>query len=160
MDIERKATLYAPLRGIARLTPARSFDPLLGAWDDLALLRHVRRPDPAHRQADPKDYDDILQAFAQVRRAALLGRPGAGKTTTLRKLAADLAQRALGDPAAPLPLLVSLGDWTGAEPFEAFLADRLPEVSDAVRPLHRAGRLILHPANGFGGACEYRRKLG
>jgi predicted NACHT family NTPase len=73
----------------------------------------VRCLDPAHLQADTKDYDDILQAFAQARRAALLDRPGTGKTTTLRKLAADLAQRALGDPAAPLPLPVKPGRLDG-----------------------------------------------
>lgn len=42
-EIERQAALYAPLRGIGRIAPSTSADPLLGAWDDLALLRHVRR---------------------------------------------------------------------------------------------------------------------
>ncbi len=142
-DIDRKAALYAPLRGIARITPLGAADPMLGAWDDLALLRHVRRSGPAQAKAESRDFDDILDAFAKIRRAALLGRPGAGKTTTLRRLAADLAKRALADSAAPLPLLVSLGDWTGTEPFETFLANRLPGVGDAVVPLSRAARLIL-----------------
>lgn len=142
-EIERQAALYAPLRGIARLAPSRSADPLLGAWDDLALLRHVRRHPPAEQRSEPKPFDDILQAFSQLKRAALLGQPGAGKTTSLRKLAADLAGRALEDAAAPLPVLVRLGDWTGAEPFETFLSEPLGELGDTLIPLSRAGRAVL-----------------
>ncbi|MEJ2389456.1 MAG: SUMF1/EgtB/PvdO family nonheme iron enzyme, partial [Chromatiaceae bacterium] len=142
-EIERQAALYAPLRGIARIAPGKTLDPQLGAWDDLALLRHVRRNRQAEERSAAKPFPDILQAFSEVKRAALLGQPGAGKTTTLRKLAADLARRASDNPVLPLPLLVRLGDWTGAEAFETFLAHRLPEVGAALLPLSRAGRLIL-----------------
>ena len=142
-EIERQAALYAPLRGIARIAPSQAADPLLGAWDDLALLRHVRRDRRAEQQLEARPFGDILEAFSQVKRAALLGQPGAGKTTTLRKLAADLARRALDDAALPVPILVRLGDWTGAEPFETFLAHELPDLGDALLPLSEAGRLIL-----------------
>ncbi len=100
-DIEHKAALYAPLRGIARITAKA--DPLLEAWEDLAMLRHVRRNGSTRQQQEPRDYANILNAFPRIRRAALLGRPGAGKSTTLRRLAADLAERALSDPQPPLP---------------------------------------------------------
>jgi hypothetical protein len=109
----------------------------------LTLLRHVRRNRHTERRLEAKPFGDILQAFSEVKRAALLGQPGAGKTTTLRKLAADLARRALEDVDRPLPLLVRLGDWTGSEPFETFLAQRLPDVGGALLPLSRAGRLVL-----------------
>ena len=62
-DIARKAALYAPLRGIARIAPRRAADPMLGAWDDLALLRHVQRPGSARTQTDSRDFDDILATF-------------------------------------------------------------------------------------------------
>lgn len=143
-DIKHKAALYSPLRAVARIAPKRVADPLLGAWDDLAPLRHVRfSAPPRSMESQSQSFDDILNAFVRVKRAALLGRPGAGKTTTLRKLAADLATRALADRAAPLPLLVSLGDWTGEESFADFLAGGLPGIGDTLRQLSRAGRLIL-----------------
>lgn len=61
----------------------------------------------------------------------------------MRKLAADLAGHALNDPTAPLPLFVRLGDWTGAEPFETFLAKQLSDLGDALLPLSGAGRAVL-----------------
>lgn len=73
----------------------------------------------------------------------LLGRPGAGKTTTLLKLAGDRAEQALEQPAAPLPLLVSLGDWTGEENLDGFLLQSLPELGGTLAALATKGRLIL-----------------
>ena len=144
-DIQRKAMLYAPLSGIARIKARADGGPLRGAWDDLAPLRHLRRPSATQQLAESRDFDDILTAFGQVKRAALLGRPGAGKTTTLRKLAADLAQRAKDDAGAPLPLplLVSLGAWTGEEALPTFLANHLPEIGLAVNALSDAKRAVL-----------------
>jgi hypothetical protein len=138
-DIRRKADLYAPLCGIACLARKRAADPVLAAWEDLAPLRHVRRSRSAPQEPESRDFGDILSAFGQVKRAALLGRPGAGKT--LLKLATDLATRTLAEPDTPLPLLVRLGDWTGRESLDAFLANHLPGVGDAVVPLSRRGRL-------------------
>ena len=46
-EIERQAALYAPLRGIARVAPSKAADPLLGAWDDLALLPACAPPSPS-----------------------------------------------------------------------------------------------------------------
>ena len=142
-DIRRKAALYAPLRALARIKARADGGPLRDAWEDLAPLRHLRRLSTTPQPMASRDFGDILTAFGQVKRAALLGRPGAGKTTTLNKLAADLAQRAKSDVAAPLPLLVSLGDWTGEEPLPNFLADRLPEIGWALNALSGAKRAVL-----------------
>jgi hypothetical protein len=142
-DIQRKADLYAPLRGFARIKARADGGPLRSAWEDLAPLRHLRRSSAAPQPMESRDFGDILTAFGQVKRAALLGRPGAGKTTTLNKLAADLAQRAKSDAAAPLPLLVSLGDWIGKEPLPDFLVDHLSEIGWALNALSRAKRAVL-----------------
>jgi hypothetical protein len=133
-EIEAKARLYSPLYGIGQ---RNAWDGLRRPWrhdPDLALLRHSprRRADAPEQQ---RDYDDILAAFADVRRAALLGAPGAGKSTTLRKLALDLAVRAQKDQDAPLPILAPLGNWSGDEPLADFLANTVPEISFAGKRL-------------------------
>jgi formylglycine-generating enzyme required for sulfatase activity len=142
---ERKARLYSPLRGTARIRPNSSPQPsLLRPWQDdpdIALLRHRSRK--ATVEPVQRDYDDILSAFAGVPRAALLGAPGAGKSTTLRKLAVELGRRAQAEADAPLPLLAALGDWVGDEPLPAFLATAAPEIGWALDALGCAGRVVL-----------------
>ncbi|GAP93649.1 NACHT domain-containing protein [Leptolyngbya sp. NIES-2104] len=41
----------------------------------------------------------------------ILGKPGAGKTTTLLELAQALVKRAIDDPIAPMPFLLNLSSW-------------------------------------------------
>jgi DNA polymerase III delta prime subunit len=41
----------------------------------------------------------------------ILGEPGSGKTTTLLELTQTLVTQALGDPSAPMPVLVNLSSW-------------------------------------------------
>jgi hypothetical protein len=145
--IQRKAALYSPLSGVARVRPRAGVGPLRGAWDDLAALRHLQRPRRDAPPPESREFADILTAFGtgQVRRAALLGPPGAGKSTTLRKLAMDLIARAQANPDAPVPVLVSLGDWTEAEGLAAFLADprRVPHIGGTLMALSRHHRLVL-----------------
>jgi len=79
-----------------------------------------------------------------VRRAVLLGEPGAGKTTTLWKLARDALEAALADEAAPIPLLVSLGKWTETdEKLRPFLERQLGELGAHLGALLESGRAIL-----------------
>ncbi|MCP4379406.1 MAG: SUMF1/EgtB/PvdO family nonheme iron enzyme [bacterium] len=145
--IQRKAVLYSPLSGVARVRPRAGVGPLGGAWDDLAPLKHLQRQ--CHDEAAPesREFSDILTAFGpgQVRRAALLGKPGSGKSTTLRKLAMDLISRAKADADAPIPVLVSLGDWTEVQDLDAFLADsrRVPEIGETLTALACDHRLVL-----------------
>ncbi len=76
------------------------------------------------RAAAPRRYADVLDALRdlprrRVRRLAVLGEPGAGKSFSLERIACDCARRACADAAAPLPLLVRLGLWTReAEPLQ------------------------------------------
>jgi DNA polymerase III delta prime subunit len=41
----------------------------------------------------------------------ILGKPGAGKTTTLLELARALVRRAIDDPSEPIPFLLNLSSW-------------------------------------------------
>ncbi|MBM3728194.1 MAG: TIR domain-containing protein, partial [Acidobacteria bacterium] len=144
-EIEQKARLYSPLEGIAQVRPGPRADPLLEAWaddPDIAILSHVPRQGDGGG-GETQEYADALQAFDSVRRAVLLGEPGAGKSTTLRRRAAELARKALADPEACIPLFVPLGSWRSAEPLVRFIADQVPELGRAVEALMRAGRVAL-----------------
>jgi energy-coupling factor transporter ATP-binding protein EcfA2 len=143
-EIETKARLYSPLAGVARTRPnLTALDP----WKDEPgielLIKHQARTRDREEQQPGHDYDDILTAFKKVNRTALLGAPGSGKSTTLRKLALELAHQALADDRAPIPLLVSLGEWIGDEPLSEFLAVKAPEAGGVVEGLAKAGRLVL-----------------
>lgn len=79
--------------------------------------------------AEPVTYADVLDAYralpqrGTVRRLAVLGEPGAGKSFSLGRIACELARRARADAAQPVPVLVALGLWTDpAEPLDAFIA--------------------------------------
>ncbi|MBL8292898.1 MAG: hypothetical protein JNN08_13725, partial [Bryobacterales bacterium] len=95
-ELEDKARLYSPLQGIGERRK-HSKDSLLRPWKgdpDLALLRHRSVTCERAEKPELRDYDNILTAFGEVKRAALLGDPGSGKSTTLSKLAVELAARA------------------------------------------------------------------
>ncbi len=64
-------------------------------------------------------WDDIL---ANVRRYAIIGSPGSGKTTTLKYLAVSEAQQALEDPNLAIPVWIDLYKWkVGQSGFVDFL---------------------------------------
>ncbi|MBE2197393.1 MAG: SUMF1/EgtB/PvdO family nonheme iron enzyme [Anaerolinea sp.] len=89
-------------------------------------------------------FEDAVAELKAIRRAALLGDPGSGKTTTFYKLAADLIETALADPAAPIPLMVRLGLWTdAAELFAAFLRRSVEELGEGLEGRLAAGRAAL-----------------
>ena len=121
-DCASSASLYSPLRATAHLLPKaeRSAQPSLWAnTPAIALLTHQKRKDVA--DAAPRVYSDILDAYGVVTRAAVLGAPGAGKSTTLRRLADSLAEKAIHDAAAPIPFFVALRAWSTLEPLDVFI---------------------------------------
>ncbi|MCX7110024.1 MAG: TIR domain-containing protein [Proteobacteria bacterium] len=138
--------LYTPMAGVAKVNPKSQASIPLPSVVMRPEFRHLCRI-TAHADEPPKPpqtYDDILVAFGEVRRAALLGEPGAGKTTTLWKLARDAADQALADPAAPLPLLVRLGKWLEAkEPMQQFIERELGELGAYLEPLLKTRRAML-----------------
>jgi predicted NACHT family NTPase len=73
----------------------------------------------------------------------LLGEPGAGKTTTLWRLVYDLAQEALADPDAPLPLLAPLGGYTGPEPALAFVQGHFGDLGPHLPAYLQSRRVLL-----------------
>ncbi len=74
-------------------------------------------------------FGELREGIRQYQRVALVGDPGAGKTTTLERLAYELATTAAEDKDAPLPLFVRLGGFSGTtiNEFEAYLAEQFDE---------------------------------
>ncbi len=127
-DSEEKAILYSPLQGSAAEQQNRveTRDKALRLFrSNVAhgiLCRQYRSPEDQQAPEKRKEYVDARDAFRDMRSAAILGEPGAGKSTTLRRLALDLATKAKQDPEALVPIVADLGNWTSDEPLGAFLA--------------------------------------
>jgi formylglycine-generating enzyme required for sulfatase activity len=74
--------------------------------------------------AEQKTFKDLAEAMEAVDEdaqapypvLALLGEPGAGKSTILRKFARDMVRKRLADPAALLPFFVSLSAHKNGSP--------------------------------------------
>ncbi len=75
-------------------------------------LMPLRVGKAAHTAQAPRKFENAVAEILKLRRAVLLGEPGGGKTTTIWKLAAELAERARQDAKEPIPLLIRLGRWT------------------------------------------------
>lgn len=58
-------------------------------------------------------FEELLQEALLYQRVAILGNPGAGKTTTLERMAYALAANAITHESAPVPVFLRLGDYRG-----------------------------------------------
>jgi hypothetical protein len=117
--------------------------------DTDAILRAFNMDATAAERPEEKSYPDVLEAYRNlqhrpVRRLAVLGEPGAGKSFSLERIAVEYARRALGDPRAPLPLLVPLGFWTReVETLEDFIERQLGGLGRYFRALRDQQRAVL-----------------
>ncbi|MFT3819688.1 MAG: SUMF1/EgtB/PvdO family nonheme iron enzyme [Rubrivivax sp.] len=117
--------------------------PLLKAAAGLRLpqsiARHVHRDAAATRDVEGAAHGDVLEAVSPRTRALVEGEPGAGKTfALLRALERDLDDRVT-------PVWVKLNHWLdGAQAFEAFVADEVPELGAAWPSVVEGGRGRLY----------------
>lgn len=140
----RHVAQYTRLGGEAQLRRTRSDRLVVPSVVARQELRHTRWRRGGEAPAEARRFEDAVPELHQIRRAVLLGEPGAGKTTTLYKLATDLIDSALLDRTAPVPLMVRLGLWTDAgESFGAFLRRSVGDLGDGLAERLRAGRAAL-----------------
>ena len=91
-----------------------------------------------------RDFEDLISAFDELNRIALIGEPGAGKTTALYKLAQRFADAAEKTSTAPIPLLIPLREWLDANQLLIdFLASKLPELGDHIDDMLADNKAVL-----------------
>ncbi|HID63173.1 MAG TPA: NACHT domain-containing protein, partial [Anaerolineae bacterium] len=133
-------------------TGLRGYVPLATHLNQCFSLRTLPRgvPGPGRHFEERARFDDLAQAVEQatdedgrpLHRFALLGEPGAGKSTALRKLALQAVRTRLADPTAPFPLFVRLSDHRSGSPAEFLAAEWQRTYGD------EAWQKVLHPGSG------------
>ena len=141
----RWSSQFVPLAGT--LTTVE----LPAGWGDVPPEFTLLEPsgDGPGRQVQRTRLDDITVAMDRYEALALLGEPGAGKTTTLHKLARDAAQSYLTQGQGRLPLLLPLADYRGYASPHAFLAATWTQyigTGDLNERLRRGELLLLFDA--------------
>ncbi len=120
--------VYVDTAAEARVRPAPEPDPaptlmvadpeIAGHLSNIVMKIHPEKrhsPDDSVVGETVESFAALTDALARFERVAIIGDPGSGKTTTLRRFAYDLADKAALDEGAPLPVFVPLGGYTGGD---------------------------------------------
>jgi len=116
-EMAATARIETPKVRVRNAAAARYLEMQHGIFDKIS---HNSDEEDEGRIIRVDDFIGLRDGIRKYRRIALIGDPGAGKTTTLERLAYDLAISAADDEEAPLPLFARLGAYGGGD-FETFL---------------------------------------
>ncbi|MBU1722810.1 MAG: SUMF1/EgtB/PvdO family nonheme iron enzyme [Gammaproteobacteria bacterium] len=133
--------VYAPLAGQFRKEHKR-----VAAACMSPRLRHRKRTEycePAEMSGEGIEHGDVIAAFNEHKRLVLLGEPGAGKTFSLWRIAADYALQAQEQPGQMLPVVIPLNRWDapGLE-LHDFVLQQLGDLSGHFDCLYEGKRLL------------------
>jgi hypothetical protein len=148
-NLSDREALYVPLAGKERRSLSAERAMKCVRMDTDALFRAFGVTREAERAVEERIYADVLDAYRDlgtrpVRRLAVLGEPGAGKSFSLERIAVAYARRARQDETAPIPLLVPLGLWTREdETLESFITRSLGELGRHFPALIAQRRAVL-----------------
>ena len=145
--------LYLPVH---LMTPSNDGPDIEAADSRFVDIEEQVRLDESWQKPGGRIYSGVEEALVENRRVALLGDPGAGKTTTLRFMALRLA-KGESETLPPLPLVVDLhalgrsplwSEMPAEEVIVAWLAseiERVMNVAEPDRPVarsHRSSRTV------------------
>jgi formylglycine-generating enzyme required for sulfatase activity len=116
-DMSARARVETPKVRVRTAAAARYLDMQHGIFDRIA---HNEEAETLNMQT-VDNFLDLREGVLKHQRVALIGDPGAGKTTTLERLAYELATAAAESDDAAIPLFARLGAYTGGD-FDSFLA--------------------------------------
>ncbi len=115
------------------------------------LRAYLSNFDPKYSPSNPETFkpneqaqEEQLEAFLLKKtRVALLGDPGAGKSTALRGLFREYTQRWEQDSSQRIPLFATLNRWQETETLLDFLQKETPELAASITSLLKDGRILL-----------------
>lgn len=130
-DYDHWRDLYTDLSAEARIEE-RKVKPKTSAARYLEMRHKIHQKRDYSADADKgitvttESFDELREGIHKYKRVALIGDPGAGKTTTLERLAFELAASAVDEegnrvPDTPLPVFIRLGAYDGSD-FTRFMA--------------------------------------
>lgn len=142
---------YTEMDGIKRLRaePEVCRITFIGEADDeFADLDELCGGLPERQVREEKTFDNILDALVGVRQGIFLGKPGAGKSTTLWKLAHDEIQQNRAREQRIVPVILRLGFWVqDRQPLLDFIHAQTnidaPKLGDAFAELLAQQRILL-----------------
>jgi len=124
-----------------RYTPLR-------AAVDLPRRYEARRRETDRSEGGTREYEDLRNALQDYQGIVLTGEPGAGKTTSLQRLALDHAAAIQQQDGNLIPVYLPLGGYTPARSLSDYLADQLKaatlETPEELQPAHAHRRLADH----------------